>query len=296
MKKLSLLLLSCFFLLSCNIQEKEERSSLSPILYKISGNSLTKPSYLFGTMHIIPADKFIIPSIVNQKLSEAEMLVLEVDIDIPLKEQVLLAQRMIIPDNKTLKDILPEQEFRQLESIFIDSLGLNEKKTERYMHIKPFFLVGVLLQEYYGKVENFETHFHKMAKKQNKEFAALETIDFQMSLIDTISIVTQSESYLIGDIFTEYNKMMEIYFSGNLQELYQFMIESDGYDEIEEPLMIARNMNWLPKITDLLPEKSLFITVGAGHLPGERGIISILEKQGFLVERVNEEEPAIPER
>ncbi len=38
-----------------------------------------------------------------------------------------------------------------------------------------------------------------------------------------------------------------------------------------------------------MPEKSVVIAVGAGHLPGEFGVIKLLRKAGYKVEPVKNE-------
>lgn len=284
MKKIALIFtIFCILFLGCNSQEINDKA----ILYEISGNGLDKPSYLFGTMHSVPKDRFSIPKIVEEKLLEIKTLVLEIDVDIPLKEQIAMAQKIIIPENKTLKDYMHIEEYNEIYSYFVDSLGVAEKKTERYMHIKPFFLMGIILQEYFGKVESYEMEFSKIAKKENKGFSPLETIDFQLNLLDTISIETQMESYENSDIIGEYNKMLDIYLQADIDGLYDFISKSGGYEKMEEELMITRNKNWIPKIENLLNESTLFIAVGAGHLPGKLGVINLLKKEGYTVKKLN---------
>jgi uncharacterized protein YbaP (TraB family) len=47
-----------------------------------------------------------------------------------------------------------------------------------------------------------------------------------------------------------------------------------------------RNANWAKKLENLLPEKGLVIAVGAGHLPGKKGVINLLREAGYKVEPV----------
>jgi len=54
-------------------------------------------------------------------------------------------------------------------------------------------------------------------------------------------------------------------------------------------LLYNRNRNWIVKLKDLLPRKSMVIAVGAGHLPGENGVINLLRKEGFKVTPVKNE-------
>ncbi len=60
-------------------------------------------------------------------------------------------------------------------------------------------------------------------------------------------------------------------------------------DQFADVLLYNRNRNWVNKMETLMPEKSVVIAVGAGHLPGEFGVIKLLRKAGYKVEPVKNE-------
>ena len=76
------------------------------LLWKISGNGLKENSYLFGTMHLIPTKEFFIPKTLQEKLLTTKILVTEIEMDIPLLKQVSLAKKMILPEEKSIKDYM----------------------------------------------------------------------------------------------------------------------------------------------------------------------------------------------
>ncbi len=62
------------------------------------------------------------------------------------------------------------------------------------------------------------------------------------------------------------------------------MMKSDmGIGNFTEVLLYQRNRNWVAKLKDLMPAKSLLVAVGAGHLPGDKGVINLLRKAGYTV-------------
>ncbi len=62
------------------------------------------------------------------------------------------------------------------------------------------------------------------------------------------------------------------------------MVESDaGMSGFTDILLYHRNLNWVKKLNELLPAKALVIAVGAGHLPGEKGVINLLRQYGYKV-------------
>jgi uncharacterized protein YbaP (TraB family) len=78
--------------------------------------------------------------------------------------------------------------------------------------------------------------------------------------------------------------MFEAYKKQDLKKLEALMVETDaGMSAFTDILLYHRNANWVKKIKPILPDKSLLIAVGAGHLPGEKGLISLLRKEGYTI-------------
>jgi uncharacterized protein YbaP (TraB family) len=79
-------------------------------------------------------------------------------------------------------------------------------------------------------------------------------------------------------------EMFDAYRSQDLKKLEAFMIDTDaGLASFTDILLYHRNANWVTKLQEILPGKSLVIAVGAGHLPGQKGVINLLRKAGFTL-------------
>ncbi|MBP9153222.1 MAG: TraB/GumN family protein, partial [Flavobacteriales bacterium] len=114
------------------------------LLWKVSGKDITKPSYLFGTIHMLPEDKYFFTDKMHSALTSTDVLALEVDIDVPLAEQMKMAGEMIMPEGKSWSDYMTADDYAALKSAFVDSLGFKEKKMEKYARIKPIYVSGVI--------------------------------------------------------------------------------------------------------------------------------------------------------
>ena len=78
--------------------------------------------------------------------------------------------------------------------------------------------------------------------------------------------------------------MMNAYKKQDLEALEKLMMKTDmGIGNFTEVLLYKRNRNWVTKLKDLMPQKSLLVAVGAGHLPGEKGVINLLRKAGYTI-------------
>jgi uncharacterized protein YbaP (TraB family) len=77
--------------------------------------------------------------------------------------------------------------------------------------------------------------------------------------------------------------MLEVYQKQHLNELQHLLDQEPGFSDTKEVMLDNRNKNWVTQLRDILPQKNIFIAVGAGHLVGENGLISLLKKEGYTL-------------
>ncbi len=161
MRRVALTILISLFLLACkDAGLMAQTSGPKTLLWEISGNGLPSPSYLFGTIHVIPRDQFEKFRIVDEKLKKSRQMVLEMVIDVPLKVQMEWAKKMLLPEGKTLRDYMPEGKFEELEHYVTDSLGVKEMLFNAYTRFKPFAFYSALIPSVIGeKIEGYEVYF-----------------------------------------------------------------------------------------------------------------------------------------
>ena len=81
--------------------------------------------------------------------------------------------------------------------------------------------------------------------------------------------------------------MQIAYKNQDLQSIQKWIEKESINTELPIDIFIEkRNIKWLPKIIDEINNKGTFITVGAGHLPGEKGLINLLRKKGFKLKSI----------
>lgn len=258
-------------------------------LWKISGNDLEKPSYLFGTIHITcdaSLDKDVIKA-----LEETTQLVLELDMDDPTMQSKLM-KGMYMEDGKTLKDLVSEKEFAAIDSLFINQAGMSIGFIQ---NVKPFFLTSMLYPKMIEcQMESFELELMKVTKEQNEEVYGLETIEEQMQVFETIPYKDQVADLIrMANDNLEYDKatfaeMLEIYNSEDISAMLKMMDDENNKttSKHQDILLKNRNHNWIPKIEAYAKEQPTFFGVGAGHLAGKDGVIMLLRKAGFKVTAV----------
>lgn len=258
------------------------------LLWEISGNGLESPSYLYGTFHLLCPDDLVISEETMKAIQNSEQVVLELDFDDP-GMMVSMQQGMFLPDGKTAKDYLDEEEYALVADFFTSTMGM---PFEQLSGIKPFFLSSMTLLYFLDcQPASPEQRFSAMAGKQGKEVLGLETVEEQIGFIDDIPLedaaamlVMSIEEAEDGDEMTD--EMVTTYLSGDLDGIQEIIDTylGDEYAEINQDLLIGRNRDWIPKIEKLISDRPSFIAVGAGHLPGENGIIKLLRDEGYSVD------------
>lgn len=260
------------------------------IFWEITGEKLSKPSYLFGSMHIIPKIEFQPFEQVDDLLMSSDRLVLEMIIDVPLKTQMEWAKMMILPEGVLISDIMNEEDFAKVKSYAMDTLDVKEFLFNAYLKLKPFAFYSALIPHAIGeKIEGYELHFSKIAKKEEIPTIGLENFEFQMGIFDSIPNTRQLEMFFSEDIDLkkEMAEMLELFFSQDIYKMAAMISEEDSeYAEFESELVSLRNENWSGQLEKLMQEYSCFIAVGAAHLAGENGLITMLREKGFTVKPI----------
>jgi uncharacterized protein len=267
----------------------QETSTIGDSLFwEISGNGLKQSSYLFGTIHMIRKDDFFLPKVVEEKFESCQILALEIDLDMTIAEKIDLAQKTMLPDAKTIADYIDSSEYQELRNYMINDVGIKLKKTDKYMRLKPFFLSSVILTEQLDDIKSYEEEFMAMAKKNKMKSMGLESIEYQFDIVDKVSIENQLILLMEGtkeiDGLDQFAQMVNLYKNQQLNTLYELTIsESTGIDNFKTDFLDTRNSNWIPIIEKSIKDASVFIAVGAGHLAGETGVISLLKAHGYTV-------------
>ncbi len=266
--------------------QKEKKS----LLYEISGNGLSQPSYLYGTIHIICKDDFVMTEATKQKFSEAQQVYLELDMDDP-KMMPEMMKSMYMTDGSTIKSLLSEPDYQKVSQFFKDTLKMNIGTMDK---MKPFVLSSMTIPKLIAcPSQSYEETFVKMAKNENKEVLGLETFQEQFGALEKMGLKKQADLMLVkmvenwNDGKQEIKKLISDYKNQDIEALFEDMAKSKTMDaEFENDLLITRNQNWIPKIQQIAREKSTFFAVGAGHLGGKKGVLALLKNAGFTVKAV----------
>lgn len=262
-------------------------ASDNTLLWEVSGKGLPKPSYLFGTFHLLCRDDIRFSNSLKQSVQIATEVYLELDMDDPAMILSSLTL-MTMKGNKKLKDLYTEAEYKRVVDYFKDSM---QTPIYLFQTMKPFFLVALLYPKMMPcpTVSSVEDEIMKLAKQNGKEIKGLETMAFQASVFDSIPYEEQAAELLksIDSMALSkkyFDSMVMAYKEQRINELGSLMKNEDfGMESNQDILLDKRNKNWVEQLKTIMKKEPVFVAVGAGHLLGETGLIALLRKEGYKV-------------
>jgi len=267
------------------------------LLWKISGNGLKKPSYLYGTIHMIPKSDFKLSNQALQALDASDYIAFEIDMKemTNLRAQFSLLSKSMMSGGKTLRDLLSEDDYAFVKKE-LEQSGVPIGMAER---LKPMFTSTLLTgnddegaSTIGNDVTSVEMELWRIAKKRKMPSAGLETAAYQMSVFDSIPYDVQARMLVETLRSTDngddaFSDMVEMYKNQDINAMQRSIKdESAGFSEYEDLLLSRRNKNWIPIMRDIMKRQPTFFAVGAGHLGGEEGVIALLRQAGFRVDAV----------
>ena len=276
-----------------NSQPVKKTSANNTLLWRISGKNIVQPSYLFGTMHMLCADDIDLSDSLVNAIRKADNVYLELDMD-NVFEMMAAMTKMKMRNDTTLSDLLSKEEYEKVKNYFKENSSLIPfSMLETY---KPLLAASMIMEQQAGNCGNMismEQLIMKEAKKNDVAIKGMETMEYQMSIFDSIPYGFQARQLVKmveggnKNEATEMETLTKAYRDQQLDKMEELTKNEDmGIKNFADMLLYNRNANWAKKLDGLMPGKSLVVAVGAGHLPGDKGVINLLRKAGYKVEPV----------
>jgi uncharacterized protein len=292
-------LLVLFTSLSCKTKDvvKSKTTLDKSLLWEISGKELKEPSYIFGTIHMIPSESYFLPKGTLTAIEKSKEMYFEIDMaEMNDMSNIMgLVSKIFMKDNITLKDLLTAEEYKDVSAQF-KKVGLPMMMLER---IKPMILSVFASGDMQptdistGKLKSYEMEFFKLAQDRKMKTGGLETIDFQIGLFDSIPYKDQAkmlvEQMNASDTDNqEFKALIDLYRQQDIVQLFDKTSTSEGINDNEDILISKRNKAWIPLIIKQSSKVPTFYAVGAGHLAGPNGVLTLLKQQGYILKAIKE--------
>lgn len=283
-----LLAVLLFFLLAAICQADTDRNH--GLLWEISKPGIP-PSYLFGTIHSEDPGVVNLPAAVQQAFAESGTIVLELLMD---KDAMMYsATAMLMMDGRLLPDVIGQPLYDRVAAV-IATRGITEPVLSR---MKPWAVAVTLSVPAQKTGQVLDLVLYQEAVKQAKAVKGLETMQEQLDLFDDmpeadqITLLSDAVEYY-PELDDMYRQMLEAYRARDLGALMRI---NDSYkekgnqqmaDDFQRRVIDERNQRMAERAQPMLQTGRAFIAVGALHLPGDKGLLNLLEQQGYRIRHV----------
>lgn len=295
--------LSGLFLSLClvaNATASEDRA----FFWKVGSETATV--YMLGSIHFADESFYPLRDEIEQAFSSSDYLVVELDAESISAEayQRQVAEQGLYPGKETIKDHVSQDTFQKL-SEYLRKMGVPMKAVEKQ---KPGMLVLTLTALEVTKLGlepklGIDLHFLNKAKgnktggkkTKGKKILELETLDEQFAIFVNFpdgDLLLKEMFYSIDVSEGVLKQIITIWKQGDEKKMNELLFEDaiinyPGFASIYESLFYSRNKKMTNTVKSYLKNKgNYFFIVGAGHLIGEKGIVRLLEKTGYKVDRL----------
>lgn len=277
MKKFACLLF-VLFSIACFSQQKYQS-----LLWEITGNGLEKPSYLYGTMHVSKKVAFRLDDVFYKALNESDCVALESDPTTwPSFNYTMMVNEMANYASYNTNFYTDLFKLKHPEEMTVrGSLRMDNNAVNAYLYRKN------------NASDNFEEETYldlfifQAGKKNNKKIYGLEDLAESRYLTTKAAYNADKKNIdpWLQKLFSKENPYLiqeNLYRDRNL-DLLDSIGAGVNTKFFRENMLFIRNENMVISLEELMPKQSVFAGVGAAHLPGEKGMITMLRQRGYKV-------------
>ena len=278
------------------------------LLYKISGKDLKAPSYVVGTYHVAP-HTFIdsIPGLKNIYGDIKQVYGEVVTSEMTKQENMMkMMQMMALPQGQTLYTLYTPEEIKEIDAIVEKVMGISMKNpmvekqliqlTPQTLSTQLTALVAMKMNPGIDMTKTIDMQLQNMAVEKGLKVGGLETIDSQMKILYGIPVEKGKKQLLcfvrnFDAGMAQAEHLQKAYIHRDIKDIEAAMNERlnnecDPTEEDLSTLLYNRNNAWIKIMPEIMGEAPTLFAVGAGHLIGEKGILNLLKKAGYMVEEV----------
>ena len=260
-------------------------------LWRVQGRGATV--YLLGSVHAMREDSYPLPPAMETAFDSVEKLVFEVDLNDLGSAAIQMLAAGTLDGEETLEEIVGPAIWDELMAQ-VERTGFPAAMFQRMKPWMAAVTITALAMTEAGYLPSagIDAYFSRRAEETGKERIALETVEFQVGLFAGLT-AEQSLAFLrytlvdLETVIPELDELLEHWRAGEVAAVEALMAEGfDEFPELLDTMVTDRNRTWMAPIEGLLAgDSDAMVVVGALHLVGEEGVVNLLRKKGYTVER-----------
>lgn len=255
------------------------------LLWKISGKNIKSPTYLFGTLHVFDTSRYALPAPVFELIKKVRSVYFEVDLG-HINAAEMSKALWITDSSLFINKLIDTYSFAKLKKIAALSPTLSQVGA-KINQLKPFYVTAFLMKS--KNETSIDLELYNIAVKCKDSISGLETMTEQLNAVDAIPL--RAQAGMLTDLLRTFHStkdlmadMTRIYIRQDIDKMLEDLNHKMPIDaSFNQELVLKRNLIMCYRIINSFGRHPMFIAVGAGHLGGHTGLISMLRNTGYTV-------------
>ncbi|MBK9735648.1 MAG: TraB/GumN family protein [Saprospiraceae bacterium] len=257
------------------------------LLWKFYKNDAEACHYIFGTMHLGSEAAYTYAEKAKIYIRKSSLYAAEMDLNESVSKD--LTPYFKLQNGALFSELFKPKRYDKILRVVKKEFGIDLTLFDEFT---PFFITNMLAESaIHRKHEEALDHFlWYFAMEDGKDLRGVETFEDQVHILKQIPLDYQLKAFkdVVGNL-SAFNKKLkhlnEMYERADLKNLYRSSKKSMG--SLRKLMIYDRNVHMTTRIISLSEEKPAFFALGAAHLPGDKGILAILQKKGYMVKAIN---------
>lgn len=276
-------------------------SASAQLLWKVEGNGLQAPSYIFGTHHVAPSDMVSRVAGLTDALDEVAAVYGEVNmVDLnPMEMQQMVMPHIMAPADSTLSVLFTPAQLDSIGALLTSYTGqpvdMSQMETLKPVMIGTQLAILQSMKAFPGfnPQAQLDATLQNMAKAAGKEVGGLETFEYQLGVLYDTPLSIQADELMEGirndsEAVEKAASLANAYTSGDLDTISSLLYDDPDMTQAKlEKLLLVRNRAWTALLPDIMGARPVLVAVGCGHLPGDEGLIALLRNAGYTLTPVD---------
>jgi uncharacterized protein YbaP (TraB family) len=273
---------------------QEPRAQDKSFLWKVQSD--TNSIYILGSIHFLKKENFPLKKTIEDVFAAVKKVVLEIDLQTatPEKAQQITLEKGVYRDGTTLQQNVEPETYnwvaRRAKELGIDARAMNSLKP----WLAAMTLTTLKLQKLgFDSSYGIDRYLAERAKTSGKKSGGMETLEFQIGLLDQLSARDQEAMLRQGlkdlDLLDRsVAPVVQSWMRGDVASLEELLLSGmREHPAMYQKVIVERNRRWLSQIEKLMAQgEHVLLVVGAAHLVGKEGVLELLKARGYAVEQM----------
>jgi uncharacterized protein YbaP (TraB family) len=245
-----------------------------------------KKHFLIGTMHVRDERAFQHEAYFKEAILKCDVFATELDLDEAASMDMLSVTTY--PNGTTLSHLIPKKLYAKIDKVLKKQTGVPLAQFEIFhpIMVTNFFTESLLSNDRWQALDAVLWEF---AKENDKILRGVETNEEQLAVLKKMTVEEQLKN--LKDLVSNFSKfrkhinhLAQLYEKADISQLYK--ATKNSIKGGRQMLLYTRNDIMAKRLSEMADTHSVCAAVGAGHLAGQKGVLRLLKKMGFIISPV----------